>query len=103
MVPVARRESIKLASDMSADGYRLQYRTTVDKAGRMVLPAEARKRSGIKVGDPVFVEADGEGIHVLTLAQLLERVQAAFAPYKRPGESVVEELIRERREEAAKE
>jgi bifunctional DNA-binding transcriptional regulator/antitoxin component of YhaV-PrlF toxin-antitoxin module len=69
----------------------------------VVLPAEARKRSGIKVGDPVFVEADPAGIHILTLPQILQRVQAAFAPYRRAGESIVDELIRERREEAAKE
>jgi hypothetical protein len=36
-------------------------------------------------------------------ARRVREVQAAFAPYKQPGVSVVDELIRERREEAARE
>lgn len=88
---------------MGVDVPKVQFRTTIDSAGRVVIPAEARKQSGIKVGDPVLVEADQGGIHILTLHQVVERVQAAFAPYKRPGESVVDELIREREEEAVRE
>jgi hypothetical protein len=38
-----------------------------------------------------------------TFEQVVREVQEAFAPYKQPGVSVVDELIRERREEAARE
>src|SRR6476660_4536479 len=88
---------------VEVDSNRVSFRTTVDSAGRVVIPAEARRQLGIRVGDQVLVEADEAGVRILTLRQLVRRVQAAFAPYKRPGESVVAELIRERREEAERE
>jgi hypothetical protein len=44
-----------------------------------------------------------DGLHLVPFEQIIREVQAAFAPYRQPGVSVVDELIRERRAEAARE
>ena len=78
-------------------------RARVDDAGRIVIPAATRKQFGIDPGDEVLVKADDRGIHIVTADQAIREAQAFFAPYKKPGELVSDELIRERREEAARE
>jgi AbrB family looped-hinge helix DNA binding protein len=79
------------------------YRARVDSAGRVLIPASSRQRLGIGQGDEVLVEVDDRGIHIRTAAQALKEAQDYFATIKKPGESIVDELIRERREEAARE
>jgi AbrB family looped-hinge helix DNA binding protein len=79
------------------------YRSKVDSAGRIVIPADVRDRLGISPGEELIIREDGEGIRVETFRQALKRAQAFFSQLKQPGESVVDELIRERREEAARE
>ena len=79
------------------------YRCRVDDAGRIVIPATTRKRFGIDHGDEVIIEADDRAIHIVTVEQAVRDVQAIFAPYRKPGASAVDELLRERREEAARE
>lgn len=79
------------------------YRARVDSAGRVLIPATSRQRLGIGQGDEVLVEVDDRGIHITTAAQALKEAQELFSRLKKPGESVVDELIRERREEAARE
>ena len=76
------------------------HRARVDTAGRIVIPADERRRLGINLGDEVIVQADERGLRITTAEQAIRDAQALFAPYKKPGESVVDELIRERREEA---
>jgi AbrB family looped-hinge helix DNA binding protein len=79
------------------------HRTRVGSDGRIVLPADVRRQFSIDAGDQVIVKTDERGIHIVTADQALRDAQAFFAPYKKPGESIVDELIRERREEAARE
>jgi AbrB family looped-hinge helix DNA binding protein len=79
------------------------YRARIDSAGRVLIPASSRQRLGIGQGDEVLVEVDERGIHIRTVAQAGKEAQAFFAAIKKPGESIVDELIRERREEAASE
>ncbi|MFO0807539.1 MAG: AbrB/MazE/SpoVT family DNA-binding domain-containing protein [Gemmataceae bacterium] len=79
------------------------FHTKLGDDGRIVIPAECRKRFGLKPGDTVVVEADELGLHLRSMAQVVKDVQAAFAPFCVPGKSVVDELIAERRAEAAAE
>jgi AbrB family looped-hinge helix DNA binding protein len=78
-------------------------RARVDSAGRVVIPAELRQRYGIEAGQEVILSGDDRGIHLLTFGQAVRAAQEAFAPYRKPGVSVVDELIAERREEAKRE
>ncbi len=75
-------------------------RVSVDSAGRVVVPSELRHRLGIEPGSDLLLSADDQGIHLQTLAQAVRAAQEALAPYRVPGDSVVDELIRERRAEA---
>lgn len=38
--------------------------TTIDKAGRMVIPAEVREKMGFKPGTLLEVTADTDGVHI---------------------------------------
>jgi AbrB family looped-hinge helix DNA binding protein len=78
-------------------------RARVDSAGRVVIPAELREKYGIETGQEVIVSGDERGIHLLTFAQAVRLAQEAFAPYRKPGVDVVEELIADRRKEAKRE
>jgi AbrB family looped-hinge helix DNA binding protein len=78
-------------------------RVRVDTAGRVVVPAELRQKLGIEPGSDLLLSTDDSGIHLQTFAQAVRAVQEAFAPYRVPGVSVVDELIREREEEARRE
>ena len=77
-------------------------RIRVDAAGRVVVPAELRERFGIQPGSDLSVSVDDDGIHLRTAKQMIRAAQDAIAPYRTPGVSVVDELIRERRDEAKK-
>ena len=79
------------------------FRAKVDPAGRVLIPAIARQRLGIGYGDDVLVEVEEHGLRITTAQQTLKEVQAYFAAIKKPGESVVDELIHDRRDEAARE
>jgi len=78
-------------------------RVRVDPAGRVTLPAELRHKLGIEPGQELILAEDKQGIRLQTFEQAVRAAQEAFAPYRIPGQSVVEELIRERREEAKRE
>ena len=71
--------------------------------GRAIVPVAFRKRYGLRPGDTlVWDDKDGKLV-VSSYEQVLRDVQASFTPYKIPGVSVVDELIADRRAEAAHE
>ena len=75
----------------------------VSEGGRVVIPAELREKYHIEVGDSVVWRDDGDGLRLFSRRNGIRRAQQLLAKYRRPGESAVDELIRERREEAARE
>lgn len=77
--------------------------TKVDRQGRVVIPAEVRQRMDIQPGKPIaFVEEDGQ-VGLMTVSQGIKRAQAIARRHIKPGKSLVDELIAERRAEAARE
>ncbi len=79
------------------------FHARLDPAGRVLIPANARQKLGIGPGDELIVEVDEQGLRITTTQQALKDIQDYFATIKKPGVSIVDELIRERREEAARE
>lgn len=71
--------------------------------GRVVLPAEMRKAFGIEDGTDVVISRTEHGIEIKTLDEAVRQAQELCAKYVRPGVSLVDELLRERREDAARE
>lgn len=88
---------------MSESHETFSSRVRVDSAGRIVIPADLRDQLGIEPGHDLILSGDGHGIHLQTFDQTVRAAQEAFAPYRVPGVSVVDELIRDRREEARRE
>ncbi len=73
---------------------------TVGDRGRLVLPAEIRERRNITTGTDLIAIDSDDGILLVTREQLKARVRADFAEL---DHSLVDELIENRRTEAARE
>ena len=77
--------------------------TRLGDGRRVVIPAELCQRYGLAPGDSVVLEASDSGITVRPLDKVLREVQAYFAGVAPANVLLSEELLRDRREEAAKE
>lgn len=68
-------------------------RTTIDKAGRMVLPKSLREQVGMREGE-VDITTDGAGLRIEPIAgdELIEREGRWVVPPS--GEQVDDELVR---------
>ena len=80
-----------------------EIRTRVNENGRVVIPAMFRKAMGIKVGDEVVLRMEDNELRILTLKRRIERAQQLVRQHVKPGTSLVDELIAERREAAKRE
>jgi AbrB family looped-hinge helix DNA binding protein len=78
-------------------------RTKVTQGGRIVIPAEMRRRLGIEIGEDVNIALDGESLRILTQKESIKRAQALVRRFVPDGVSLVDELIADRRREAANE
>jgi AbrB family looped-hinge helix DNA binding protein len=83
---------------MSADA---ASETTVTPQGRVTIPAALRRQAGIEVGDTVIVHVEDGRVVVETRDQLAARTRRDVAAAGVRG-SVVEELLAERRADAAR-
>ena len=79
------------------------FHSKLGEGRRITIPAEACAQAKIAQGDAVVIVVRRDGLHVRPFSEVLQEVQQAFAPYRKPGVSVVDDLLRERREEAARE
>ena len=79
------------------------YHTKLGEGRRIAIPAEVSRQLGLRPGAPLAITIEDDGLHVVPYEQIIREVQAAFAPYRQPGVSNVDELIEERQEEAARE
>ena len=79
--------------------------TKVDQQGRIIIPAEIRKKAGIEVGKPIALVLEDDELSLMTVSQGIRRTQALAARYikREPGRSLVDEFIAEKRAEAARE
>ena len=76
---------------------------TVAKGGRIDLPADFLEAIGIGEGDPVRIALDGDVVRLQGRRSALREVQAVVRRHVPEGASLVDELLDERREEAARE
>ena len=74
----------------------------VGPQGRLVIPAEIRRRLGLGTGDTLLLRVQEESLVLETREAVLARVKAAFDDVPRDV-SLVDELLAERRAEAARE
>ena len=82
----------------------MTYHAKLIKGGKIVIPAELRREFGFKDGDTLVFESEGGRLILKTYAQVVRDVQAEFKAMVPAGNrSMVDELLAERRAEAARE
>ena len=80
-----------------------ETRMRVSQNGRVVIPASFRKALGIEAGDEVVLSLQDDELTITTQQARIRRAQQRARQYLKPGESVVDELLAERREAAKRE
>ncbi|MCF6099815.1 AbrB/MazE/SpoVT family DNA-binding domain-containing protein [Mesorhizobium muleiense] len=74
-------------------------RVRLGEGGRFVIPAAMREEMGVKPGEDLILHVENGELRVRSWLRNLRRVQAELSALKKPGESVVDEFLKERREE----
>lgn len=80
-----------------------EARTRVDENGRVVIPAAFRKALGIEVGDEIVLRIEDDELRVTTQQRRIQRAQRRARQYLKPGTSLVNELLADRRQAARNE
>jgi len=80
-----------------------ETRLRVNENGRVVIPAQFRKALGINAGDEVVLRIEDDELRITTRKRRLERAQRLVRKHVKPGTSLVDELITERREATKRE
>lgn len=76
---------------------------TMAKDGRIVVPAAARRAVGLPDGGALVLRIEDGVIMLEPISHAIARAQAMVRPYVTPGVSMADELIADRRAEAAQE
>ena len=77
-----------------------ETRARVNENGRVVIPASFRKALGINAGDELVLQIKDDELRIMTLKRRIQRAQESVRRHIKPGRSLVDELIAERREAA---
>lgn len=75
----------------------LVTRIRINEDGRIVIPAPYRKALGLKAGDQVILRFEDDELRITALKRRIERAQRRIRKYVKPGQSLADELIAERR------
>jgi AbrB family looped-hinge helix DNA binding protein len=76
-------------------------KTTMAAGGKVVIPAEYRRALGLKPGDHVIMALEDDEIRIMTPDRSVRHAQSLVRSHVPEGRDMAEELVRERREEAA--
>ena len=85
------------------DGAARGAQVKVGADGRILIPAALRKAAGLEAGKTLVARLEDDRIVIEDPLATLRRIQKMLEPYRRPGVSVVDELIADRRAEAERE
>jgi len=77
-----------------------ETRARVNENGRLVIPAAFRKALGIEAGDEVVLRIHNDELRITTQQRRIQRAQRRARHYVKPGTSLVDELLAERRQAA---
>lgn len=78
-------------------------RVKLVEGGKLVIPAAFRREMGVKPGGTLIVEMDGVELRVRSLPSAIQHVQARMRQLNPEGRLLSDELIADRRAEAARE
>jgi AbrB family looped-hinge helix DNA binding protein len=77
-----------------------ETRMRVNENGRVVIPASFRKALGINIGDEIVLRIEDDELRITTLKRRLDRAKRLVRKHVKPGTSLADELIAERRQAA---
>lgn len=80
-----------------------EARLKVNENGRVVIPAEFRRTLGINSGDELIARVEDDELRITTVKARIARAQRLVRQYIKPGRSLADELIAERRREVRRE
>ena len=80
-----------------------ETRLRLSENGRIVIPASFRKALGIEAGDELVLRLQEDELRITTQQRRIRRAQERARRYLKRGESLVDELLAERREAAKRE
>lgn len=80
-----------------------QVRARLDQGGRVVIPADYRRALGLRPGEEVILRLEDGEIRMLSLSSAIRRAQELVRRHVAAGRSLSDELVSERRAEAARE
>jgi bifunctional DNA-binding transcriptional regulator/antitoxin component of YhaV-PrlF toxin-antitoxin module len=95
-----KRRALSLAKEQTMTD---SIHTKLGEGRRVAIPAELCHRYHLQPGDPVVLEPSDAGIIMRPLHDVFQEVQSFFADAAPSDIRLSDELIRERRAEAAKE
>ncbi|HUQ51434.1 MAG TPA: AbrB/MazE/SpoVT family DNA-binding domain-containing protein [Gammaproteobacteria bacterium] len=72
----------------------------LDSNGCIELPESVRRAWGVTAGDEILLSLEGSELRLFTRKGGLRLAQGIVSRYLRPGESLADDLIRDRRHEA---
>ncbi len=81
----------------------IEIKTQIARGGRIVLPVKFRKALEIQIGDEIVMRLENGSIRLIPLRQAVNLAQKAVRQYVPKETSLVDELIRARREESSHE
>ena len=76
---------------------------TLNESGRIVIPASIRRLLGVQPGDEIILLVENDEVRMTTARRRMERAQQLFEQYVGKGARLPDELIADRRKEAARE
>ena len=76
-----------------------EVQTRLGENGRIVIPAEFRKLLGLKVGDPLVVRLDEDGLRIESRRAAVRAAQRMIRERVPKGELLTERLFKMRRAE----
>jgi AbrB family looped-hinge helix DNA binding protein len=77
--------------------------TKLSENGRILIPAAVRSRMGIKAGDSVVWKLEDGVLRLESYRAAIRKIQDELQKYKKPGISMVDEFLAEKREEVRRE
>lgn len=78
----------------------MEIRLQLAENGRVVIPASVRRELGVESGGEIILEKNEGRYFLTTRRQRIEEARKVMRRYIKPGVSLVDELIAERREAA---
>ena len=77
-----------------------EVRACINENGRIVIPKVLREALGIAPGDELLLRVENDELRITTMRHRIESARQLVRKHVKPGRSLVDELIAERRRAA---